>query len=245
MKRIDFLKRLIGVAIFGQMPLNVLETKRKIYLLQTFVAGFRHYKGMELLSEMEVNDFIELRREPTNEYDEFAIALYWQQEKIGFVPADYNETIARLLDAEALPLLGTITNLNKAVKPWENVEVAIYFLQEETKELKDHAAYLKTLVEPRYTTYAKNIKRKKENLMDDLFNYYNRIIHIPSIPNKEAQAYYKKYFSDKKVFIKGEAYALVDNDGFYEYMYNSSPIEWVNDDEGKAYLLFEFNEEVV
>jgi hypothetical protein len=62
MKRTDFLKRLVSVAIFGQMPLNVLETKRKIYLLQCFVAGFRHYKGMEILSEMEVNDFIELKR---------------------------------------------------------------------------------------------------------------------------------------------------------------------------------------
>lgn len=240
MKRTDFLKRLVGVAIFGQMPLSVLETKRKIYLLQCFVAGFRHYKGMELLSEMEVNDFIELRREPENEYDEFAIALYWQQEKIGFIPANYNETIARLLDAEALPLLATITHLNKEVKPWENVEIAVYFLQEESKNLKEHAGYLKKLVEPEYTTHSKNIKRKKENLMDDLFNCYDRIIHIPSIPNTEAREYYKKYFGDKKIFVKGEAYALVDNDGFYHYMYNSSPIEWVTDDEGKAYLLFEF-----
>ncbi len=245
MKRADFLSRLIGVATIGQMPLSVLIAKRKIYLLQCFVAGFRHYKGMELLREMEVNDFLELRREPENEYDAFAIALYWQQEKIGFVPADFNETIARLLDASALPLLATITHLKREVKPWENVEVAVYFLQEEKENLPAHAGYLQELASPEYKTQSKNKKRKQENLMDDLFNCCNRIIHIPSIPDTEAQDYYKTYFGDKKVFVKGEIYALIDNDGFYHYMYNSMPIEWVTDDEGREFLLFEFREEIV
>lgn len=75
MKRSDFLQRLISVAIFGKLPISTLITKRKVYLLQCFVAGFRHYRGMELLNEMEVNDLIELRREPENLYDDFAIAL--------------------------------------------------------------------------------------------------------------------------------------------------------------------------
>lgn len=152
MKRSDFLQRLIGVAIFGKLPISELILKRKVYLLHCFVAGFRYYRGMDLLNEMEVNDFLELRREPENEYDEFAIALYWQQEKIGFIPAGYNETIARLLDAEALPLLASITHLKKEVEPWENVVVAVYFLQEE-KKLPSHADYLHHLGEPEYYSY--------------------------------------------------------------------------------------------
>ena len=151
MKRSDFLQRMIGVALLGKLPISELILKRKVYLLHCFVAGFRYYSGMDLLNEMEVNDFLELRREPNNKYDEFAIALYWQQEKIGFIPADSNETIARLLDAEALPLLASITHLNKEVEPWENVVVAVYFLQEE-KKLPPHADYLHQLGEPEYYT---------------------------------------------------------------------------------------------
>jgi len=233
MKRADFLQRLIGVAIFGKLPISTLITKRKVYLLQCFVAGFRHYKGMELLEEMEVNDLLELSREPDNVYDDFAIALYWQQEKIGFIPAEFNETIARLLDAEALPLLASITHLKKDVKPWENVVVAVYFLQEE-KVLPPHADYLQKLEDPVYKTETSQNK----NLMDDLYNTTNRIIYVPTIPDKKVAAYYEKHFSQKKVFVKGKEHLMIDTDAIYTNMYNNFPTKWVKADDGEKYLLF-------
>ncbi|MGN6299437.1 MAG: HIRAN domain-containing protein [Ginsengibacter sp.] len=49
-----------------------------MYLLQSFVAGFRFYKGMELLPHMQEQDIVELRRQPDNEHNEFAVAVYWQ-----------------------------------------------------------------------------------------------------------------------------------------------------------------------
>lgn len=231
MKRADFLQRLISVAIFGKLPISALITKRKVYLLQCFVAGFKHYRGMELLNEMEVNDLIELRREPDNVYDDFAIALYWQQEKIGFIPADFNETIARLLDAEALPLLASITHLKKDVKPWENVVVAVYFLQEE-KELPSHTDYLQQLAEPIYRT------EPSKNLMDVLYETTNRIIYLPTIPDKKVAEYYKKYYSEKKVFVKGVEHLMIDTNDIYTYMYNNFPVKWVMADDGERYLLF-------
>ncbi len=117
MKRSDFLTRLIGISGFGVFNVQALIPKRKIYLQQFFVAGFRHYKGMEMLEHLQENDLLELRREVENEYDDCAIAVYWQQEKIGFVPADLNEMLARLMDVRALPLLGMITHINRQVKP--------------------------------------------------------------------------------------------------------------------------------
>ena len=75
MKRSDFLQRMIGVALIDKLPISELILKRKVYLLHCFVAGFRYYRGMDLLIEMEVNDFLELRREPNNEYDEFATSV--------------------------------------------------------------------------------------------------------------------------------------------------------------------------
>ena len=77
MKRSDFLQRFIAIAGYGSFNLQTLIPKRKIYLQQFFVAGFRHYKGMEMLQHMEINDLLELRREPENAHDECAIALCW------------------------------------------------------------------------------------------------------------------------------------------------------------------------
>jgi hypothetical protein len=65
-------------------------------------------------------------------------------------------------------------------------------------------------------------------------------VHLPSIQHQEAQAYYTKYFGNKKVFVNGVEHALVDNDGHYYYMYNNIPQKWVTADDGEEYLLFEF-----
>ena len=238
MNRIGFLKRMIGVVGFGMLPLNVLLTKRKVYLLQCFVAGFRHYKGMEFLPEMEENDFIELRREYNNQHDEFAIALYWQQEKIGYVPAEHNNTIARLLDAEALPLLAIITHLNKAVKPWESAAIAIYFLQEDKNDFPQHAGYLTQLNPPEYTSSGR-VRKEKEDLMSELYNTPNRIINLSLIPNVDAKKYYDRTFP-KKVLLNGEEHRLADNDGIYHFLYNNFPVKWVKADDGKEYIQFEY-----
>lgn len=248
MKRIDFLKRLITVGFLGKFPASVLYKKRKIYLLQCFVAGFRFYKGMELLNEMEVNDFIELRREPENQHDDFAIALYWQQEKIGFIPAEYNAIIARLLDASALPLLATITHLNREVKPWENVVVAVYFLQEERESLPTHAKYLSELANPVYKTKAKKInsvKEEEELLFNELYYSTERVIDLNLVTNQEAKAYYQKYYGHKKVYIDNKEYTLVDDDGIYHFLHNNFPIKWVMADDGESYILFEHREEEI
>jgi len=128
MNRSLFLKRLIGIPGLGFFSFAQVAASQKVYLLQTYVAGFRFHKGMELLPHMQEEDVVELRRQPENEYDEFAVAICWQQELIGYLPAASNEVIARLMDAKALPLFGIITHLQPDAKPWENVAVAVYFI---------------------------------------------------------------------------------------------------------------------
>ena len=163
MKRSEFLQRLLAVSGFGFLSVLQIKEFQKIYLLQTFVAGFQFHKGMELLAHMQESDFLELRREPDNKHDPYAIALYWQHEMIGYLPAESNETIAKLLDAEALPLLAVITHLNRGTRPWENVAVAIFYLHPKEKPLPANAEYLTKVEKPVYRT-VKSEKRNPEEL---------------------------------------------------------------------------------
>jgi hypothetical protein len=242
MNRSSFLKRLVAIAGYGSFKLQALVPKRKIYLLQFFVAGFRFHKGMELLPYMEVNDLLELRREPDNEHDECAVALYWQQEMIGYIPAASNEMLAKLLDAQALPLLGMITHLNREVKPWENVVAAVYFLQDETVEIPTYAAYLKKVAQPEYTTTK---KATRDKLYEDVFDCSNRIVDADAITippiKKHIQQYYHRDKS-RQVIYKGKPYMHMPTDDIYTYMYNVNPVEWVTADNGQKYILFEFIE---
>lgn len=241
MNRNHFLKRLIAIAGYGSFSVQALVPKRKIYLQQFFVAGFRHHRGMELLPYMRENDLLELRREPGNEHDDCAIALYWQQEKIGYIPAELNEMPAKLLDAQALPLLGIITHLNREVNPWENVVAAIYFLQDETVNIPPYAAHLKQVAAPVYTS---SKKTKRNKLFEDVFDTPDRIVDIDTIPIPAIKKHFEKYYADKKrlVFCKGKPYTQVYDDGIYTYLYNVNPVKWVTADDGKPYLLFEFTE---
>ena len=229
MKRSDFLKRLIGVAGFGMFNLQAIIPKRRIYLQQFFVAGFRYYKGMELLDFMHSNDLLELKREPDNEFDKNAVALYWQQEKIGFVPAEMNELLARLIDAKALPLLGMITHLNKHVKPWENVAVAIYFVQDDSFDIPKHAQYLERIEQPAYTSAV-----KKEDLFAEVFDEYNGIVDISSIKIPDIKNYFEKHYLKEKyeVMYNHKSYSNISTNDIYTYMYNVKPIKSVKSDKG-------------
>lgn len=243
MTRASFLQRLIGITGLGFLSVPEAQASRKIYLLQSFVAGFRFHKGMELLPVMQENDLLELRREPNNEHDAFAIALYWQQEMIGYLPAADNEPIARLLDAAALPLLGIITHLNRDTKPWENLAVAVYFLQPEKLQLPEHANYLTRLVTPAYATLKKQSIRSKEQPLPHVFDEYDRIIAVDEITDPAAKAYFEKNYAKHEMSIAGKRFLKVPDDGIYTYMYNVEATQWLVDEDDKKWLEFIFNED--
>lgn len=82
-------------------------------MLETIVAGtsFRDLTNVHEKLSTEVK--IEVKREVENKYDMFAVALYFEKSKIGYLPKTKNETIARLLDA------GKSFYVNIVAKEWE------------------------------------------------------------------------------------------------------------------------------
>lgn len=221
MDRSSFLKKLLGSVAIGKLPVSVTRDFRKIYLLQCFVAGFRHYEGMQLLGKMKSGDLLELVREPENAYDPCAIALHWQGRKIGFVPAETNEMLSYMIDADALSLFAVITHLEQNAKPWENVAIAIYFVQEVNRDLPAHASHLTKIEAPHYRTLGnkkQDNKKRSHPSYDDLFENTNRVINLDPIPDtqEEARNYFEKYYYRDTISInKAGRYVQVPNDGIY------------------------------
>ncbi len=245
MNRSGFLKQLIASIAIGRLPISVTKDFRKIYLLQCFAAGFRHYEGMRLLADMKEGDLLELVREPLNEYDPCAIALHWQGKKVGFIPASINEMLSYLMDAEALSLFAVITHLEKNTQPWENVALAVYFVQEVNKDLPAHASHLTKIEAPHYRTLNRK-KGQQDNepipTLDDLFDDSHRVINLDTIPESQvaAKAYFEKRYGQYPVSIKGNSrYLHIKDDGIYTYMYEiSEDINVLKDEKGKKYLEF-------
>lgn len=77
-----------------------LPFARDIFLLETHIAGMNYHQAAQLASPCEAGQILILRREPSNPYDDLAIAvLTLADEKLGYVPRHRNPVLARLMDA--------------------------------------------------------------------------------------------------------------------------------------------------
>lgn len=151
MKRSDFIKNIIGFFGVSVLPQKLFTQYTRIYLLQCFVRGFKFYQGPGLISQMQKGELLSMVREPQNEYDPCAIALHYNNKKIGFIPAEQNELLSRLMDADVVELIAEITHIEPDAATWENIHIAVYVMKEDSS-LPSQAAYLTTLDTPEYYT---------------------------------------------------------------------------------------------
>jgi len=127
MNRSDFLKSLTtDIAAFATGGLKALtpEEPRWLLLGEMPVAGYKYYIGKKIEHLMEPGKELSLKREPENEYDEAAIAVYFNKIKIGYLPHAENATIALLMDQQA-NVAATISDFDPNAGPWERVWVEV------------------------------------------------------------------------------------------------------------------------
>ena len=149
MNRLQFIQNLIGFYGIASLPIELSKEFDKIYLLQFFVRGFQFYEGPNVINQISENTLVNLVREPNNEYDEYAVAVYFENTKLGYVPREDNVILSNLLDAKLLDLQAEITHVEPQAAEWENVHVAIYALKEKSADTPE---YLTRVYPPTYCT---------------------------------------------------------------------------------------------
>ena len=81
----------------GQLNIDVF--KKEIMVLECIVAGTSFRKLDQVEAELLSTVPLDMKREGKNEFDPFAIALYFREIKVGYIPKEKNQVIARLMDA--------------------------------------------------------------------------------------------------------------------------------------------------
>ena len=73
----------------------------EIQLIKCYIAGTTFREDIdEIEQELQKDDLLVFKREPDNEHDKLAIAVYDKRERrIGYIPQRKNEIPARLMDA--------------------------------------------------------------------------------------------------------------------------------------------------
>ena len=98
-----------GATLSVPMPFQ-----NKIVLLEDArVAGTTHVRGIdEIVGQLEIGTALRFVRDPGNLVDNWAIKVYAGESRIGYVPADCNEVLARLMDG-GKALSGKLTGKEK------------------------------------------------------------------------------------------------------------------------------------
>jgi hypothetical protein len=82
---------------------GIMPFTREIFILEIVVAGTTHCEDIKTVDDQIVPEkVLTMKREPTNKHDEFAIAIYLDTTRIGYVPAEMNLVCSRLMDAGKL-----------------------------------------------------------------------------------------------------------------------------------------------
>jgi hypothetical protein len=66
-------------------------------ILTCHIAGFSHWEGDKAFKKLEPGTSLSMKAESDNPFDPSAVALYCQDFKLGYIPADKNDLISRFM----------------------------------------------------------------------------------------------------------------------------------------------------
>lgn len=133
MDRKEFLQTFVKTGLLLSVPVDFFSAGKRFDAVQiytAYVAGFKYYHGMEHIASMQPDDALDIIHETENEHDDNAMALFWNTQKIGYLPMKDNELYCRLINA-GVPIYCDILKINAEAQPWKRCKVAVYLLYPE------------------------------------------------------------------------------------------------------------------
>jgi HIRAN domain len=112
----------------------VLQGEVRIVVQSSPLAGIQFYTAREWWAEMQVDDRLQLIREPDNRHDANAIRVEWKGHKLGYVPRRENRAVAEEMDHGA-QLEASISKLQRHRSPWQRLRMDIYVVSSNQPDL--------------------------------------------------------------------------------------------------------------
>lgn len=97
MNRSDFLK-VLGLGTTGLIIPNTTWSQKPVKIYDNYVKGLTHYQFEKIRSQLAIGQQLFLKREIENSYDHFAVEVYYEEHKLGYLAAYENIAIANMLE---------------------------------------------------------------------------------------------------------------------------------------------------
>lgn len=91
------------------------------------IAGFTYWEGCVAIQELKIGSRLRLVREADNKFDPYAVALYFEEYKLGFIPQDENQFISQFLDLGYTDMFDVrVQRLSPDTHPEKQVGVVVF-----------------------------------------------------------------------------------------------------------------------
>jgi hypothetical protein len=127
MQRRAFLKTLLGglaISSMGSLHAKAGTGARKILLLESPLAGYQYHRAEGVWTFLRVGESLRLVREPGNPHDPNAIAVYFKNDRLGYVPRNENRALALMLD-HGERIQAHVTRLTEDADPWRRIRFTV------------------------------------------------------------------------------------------------------------------------
>ena len=89
------------------------------------IAGFTYYDGIEVFNELLSGQKLSLKPEPENRHDPNAVAIFFKDKHIGYVPRAHNELIFRFFALGYDIFECYVSNVNPEEHPENQINVLV------------------------------------------------------------------------------------------------------------------------
>lgn len=97
------------------------------------IAGFTYYEGVLAFSKLKIGVSLQLKLEEDNKYDARAVAIYYNDFKLGFVPRSENRIIYKFLKLDMNCFEIRIQRVDEKQNPEHQIGVVVHIVKSENK----------------------------------------------------------------------------------------------------------------
>ena len=101
------------------------QAQNSIIVQESPLAGFQYHNGKQLWDDMKVGDTLALQREPDNPHDANAVSVYWNGQRLGYVPRRENTDVARQMD-RGVAVKARIVRMIESRNPWQRIRFEVF-----------------------------------------------------------------------------------------------------------------------
>ncbi|NDP26403.1 MAG: DNA-binding protein [Flavobacterium sp.] len=101
------------------------------------IAGFTYYEGVLAFNELKIGVQLQVKLEEDNKYDSRAVAIYYNDFKLGFVPRSENRIIYKLLKVGIDCMEVRIQRVDEKENPENQIGVVIHLVKTEKETTEE------------------------------------------------------------------------------------------------------------